>query len=62
MSQNTALIVMGALLLVVITAGLTYYMTKSVESSLPGQNGTAADKPTITVRGEATKTLEPDLL
>src|SRR4030042_3739901 len=62
MSQNNALIVIGALLLVVITAGLTYYITESSGTLPPAPNATVGDKPIITVRGEATRTLEPDLL
>ncbi|MFH0737197.1 MAG: SIMPL domain-containing protein, partial [Candidatus Micrarchaeota archaeon] len=63
MAENTALLVVGVLLVVLMTAGLTYYVTKSGETAPPIPNQTDdGEPPTITVRGEATKTLSPDLM
>ncbi len=60
---NAAVLVIGVLLVVLITAGLTYYITKtSTVPVTPVQNETneTGVVPTITVRGEATRTLSPD--
>lgn len=61
MADNSTLII-GVVALVLITAGLTYMIAKSGE--LPQANATnqTGEKPTITVRGEASKTVTPDLL
>lgn len=59
--NNNPLLFVGIILVVLITAGLTYYVAKSGE--LPPQNQTnGTGGPTITVRGEAAKTVRPDLL
>jgi uncharacterized protein YggE len=63
--NNSTLLVLGVVIVVLITAGLTYYITKTSGAVLPPlQNATngSGETPTITVRGEATKTLSPDLL
>ncbi|MCI0503502.1 SIMPL domain-containing protein [Candidatus Micrarchaeota archaeon] len=63
--NNPTLLVLGVVLVVLMTAGLTYYITKAGgEAPPPVQNGTnvTGETPTIMVRGEATKTLSPDLL
>ena len=64
MAENSTLLVLGVVLIVLITAGLTYYITKAGNAAIPLQNQTNAtgEPPTITVRGEATKTFAPDLL
>ena len=56
MAENLPMIVIGLIVVVLITAGLTYYVAKA---GAPGGNQTA---PTITVQGEAAKTVTPDLL
>ncbi len=59
--NNTPMLVVGIVIVVLITAGLTYYMTRSADmASLGNQSNLTA--PTITVTGEATKTVTPDLL
>jgi uncharacterized protein YggE len=63
--NNSTLLVLGVVIVVLITAGLTYYITKTSGAVVPPlQNATnvSGETPTITVRGEATKTLSPDLL
>ncbi len=64
MADNGAMLVVGVIVVVLITAGLTYYITKSSAEQLPPQNQTnvSLEKPSITVRGEATKTVSPDLM
>jgi len=64
MAENSTLLVLGVVLIVLITAGLTYYITKAGNAAIPPLNQTNAtgEPPTITVRGEATKTYAPDLL
>jgi len=63
--SSTLLLVVGVLVIVLLSAGLTYYVVKTSEGSPavqpPGKNETS-DKPTITVRGEATKTIMPDTM
>ncbi|MFH0885356.1 MAG: SIMPL domain-containing protein [Candidatus Micrarchaeota archaeon] len=63
-AENSTLLVLGVVLIVLITAGLTYYISKAGNGVIPLQNqsNTTGEPPTITVRGEATKTLPPDLL
>ena len=63
MADNTTLII-GIVALVLITAGLTYLIAKSGEVGPIIINGTnqTSENPTITVRGEASKTVTPDLL
>ncbi len=60
--NNTAILVLGLALVVLITAGLTYFATQSVLSGPVNGTNLTSGHPTITVRGEATKTLPPDLL
>jgi uncharacterized protein YggE len=66
--NNSAILAIGIVLVVLITAGLTYFIAKSGEAAVPPvlniTNGSGADhdSPTITVRGEATKTVQPDLM
>jgi uncharacterized protein YggE len=64
MAENSTLLVLGVVLIVLITAGLTYYISKAGNAIIPvpDQTNTTGEPPTITVRGEATKTLPPDLL
>jgi uncharacterized protein YggE len=65
MAENSTLLVLGVVLIVLITAGLTYYISKSGNGAIPplqNQTNNTGEPPTITVRGEATKTLPPDLL
>lgn len=64
-NNNGTLVVLGIVLIVLITAGLTYYITKSGNAAVPplqNQTNATGEAPTITVRGEATKTVAPDLL
>lgn len=65
MADNSMLII-GVVLIVLATAGLTYYMTKGSEAPSQAlnqtQNQTQPTVPTITMQGEATKTVSPDLL
>jgi uncharacterized protein YggE len=61
-NSNTMLLVIGVLIVVLLTAGLTYYISKS-GTNVPPTNGTdGGTNPSITVRGEATRTLSPDLM
>ncbi|MFN7990693.1 MAG: SIMPL domain-containing protein [Candidatus Micrarchaeia archaeon] len=62
--NNSMLLVIGVIVIVLITAGLTYFIAKSGASAGPFQNGTnqTDGRPTITVRGEASKNFAPDLL
>jgi len=63
MAENTGLLIVGMLIVVLLTAGLTYYITKgTVTQPLPPVDNKTGETPTITVRGEATKTFTPDLL
>lgn len=63
MAENTGLLIIGIMIVILLTAGLTYYITKGnvVTPPVPQENKTG-ETPTITVRGEATKTFAPDLL
>ncbi|MEW6723200.1 MAG: SIMPL domain-containing protein [Candidatus Micrarchaeota archaeon] len=63
MADNSMLMI-GIVVVVLITAGLTYYIAKSGETVSPPMNVTndTGTQPTITVRGEATKTVMPDLV
>ncbi|HSB46438.1 MAG TPA: SIMPL domain-containing protein [Candidatus Bilamarchaeum sp.] len=60
MAENNSMLVIGVIVIVLITAGLTYFIAKSGDTSK--LNLTGDGKPTITVRGEATKSVMPDLL
>ncbi|MEW6035104.1 MAG: SIMPL domain-containing protein [Candidatus Micrarchaeota archaeon] len=62
MADNSAMLVVGVIVVVLITAGLTYYITKSAEQLPQNQTNVSLEKPSITVRGEATKTVSPDLM
>jgi uncharacterized protein YggE len=65
MAENSSTLVIGIIALVLITAGLTYFIAKSGETATPIINQTnqsGMEKPTITARGEATKSVMPDLL
>lgn len=63
MAENNApLLILGLVLVVLITAGLTYFATRSIMSGPVNGTNLTSGQPTITVRGEATKTLPPDLL
>ncbi len=59
--NNTPMLVVGIIVVVLITAGLTYYIAKS-GGPAPFGNQTNLSAPTITVTGEASKTVTPDLL
>jgi uncharacterized protein YggE len=60
-TENSILIV-GIMILVLITVGLTYYITKTT-TVLPSSNQTnITGQPTITISGEATRTVTPDML
>jgi len=60
MSENSMLIV-GIVALILITAGLTYYITKaSVPLPFSNQTNASGQAPTITVTGEASETVAPD--
>jgi len=63
MENNTPLMIVGIALVIVITAGLTYYAA-TLGAALPAANCTngTSDAPTITVRGEATMDAPSDLL
>jgi uncharacterized protein YggE len=61
MADNSSTLVIGIIALVLITAGLTYFIAKAGESVQVNQTN-VTDKPTITARGEATKSVMPDLL
>ncbi len=62
-TENSILIV-GIMILVLITAGLTYYITKTSTSgiSVSNQTNLTGQTPTITVSGEAMRTVTPDVL
>jgi len=63
--NNSTLLVLGVVIVVLLTAGLTYYITKTSGDIVPplsNDTNITGEQPTITVRGEATKTLSPDLL
>jgi len=62
MAENTSLLIVGILIVVLLTAGLTYYITKGTVTQPPPGTNQTGETPTITVRGEATKTFTPDLL
>jgi uncharacterized protein YggE len=67
MAENSGLLVVGIIVVVLITAGLTYFIVKSGTGPgpTPPVNQTVNETgqpPTITVRGEATKTILPDQL
>lgn len=61
--SNVLLLVLGVVIVMLLSAGLTYYVMKTSEGSEivqpPAKNDTPV-KPTINVRGEATKTVMPD--
>ncbi len=56
------MLVIGIIVVVLITAGLTYYIAKSGETGFQGNYTNQSGKPTITVSGEATKSVMPDQL
>ncbi len=58
------MLIIGMVLVILITAGLTYYIAKSGANAVPQANDTNASLqgPTITVRGEASKSYDADLL
>lgn len=62
MAENMPMLVIGIIVVVLITAGLTYYIAKSGGNGIPGNYTNQSGKPTITVSGEATKTVMPDQL
>ncbi len=63
MAENSATLMIGILAVVLLTAGLTYIMAKEGALAPPAGNDTGGgSEPTITVRGEAARTLSPDLL
>lgn len=65
MAENlSSLTVIGIIAIVLITAGLTYYIAKASELTAPIVNITneTEEPAVITVRGEATRTVAPDLL
>ncbi len=59
--NNTPMLVVGIIVVILITAGLTYYIAKSGSPAGYG-NQSNLSAPTITVQGEASKTVTPDLL
>lgn len=59
MNENNLLII-GIVLVIIVTAGLTYFVAKGQTTII--SNPTNTTSPTITVSGEATKTVSPDLL
>jgi len=64
MAENSMLVV-GIIALVLLTAGLTYFLAKGtspVVPPLPNQTNVSGETPTITVTGEASRTVHPDLL
>jgi uncharacterized protein YggE len=63
MAENSGLLIVGIILIVLITAGLTYYVARQ-GAELPPANQTNQTiyPPTISMRGEASKTVMPDLL
>jgi uncharacterized protein YggE len=63
MENNTPLMLVGIALIIVITAGVTFYAA-TVGTALPPGNCTngTSETPTITVRGEATMDAPSDLL
>jgi uncharacterized protein YggE len=61
MSESKATIIIGVALIVLITAGLTYLVVRPGNAPGNGTNMTGTG-PTITVRGDATETVTPDLL
>ena len=62
MADNTPMLVIGIIVVVLITAGLTYYIAKSGGPGPLGNYTNQSGKPTITVSGEATKSVMPDQL
>ena len=63
MAENSMLVV-GIVALVLLTAGLTYILTKGTSPVVPPLNQTnvSGEIPTITVTGESSRTVSPDLL
>ena len=62
MAENSMLVV-GIIAIVLITAGLTYYVTKASVPAvppLPNQTNVSGNLPTITVSGEAARAVAPD--
>lgn len=62
MENSTPLMFVGVLLLVVITAGITYYVATQGTTVPPDCTNNTSEAPTITVRGEATMDAPSDLL
>jgi uncharacterized protein YggE len=64
MAENSMLVV-GIIAVVLLTAGLTYFLAKAstpIVQPLPNQTNLSGPTPTITVTGEASRTVSPDLL
>lgn len=62
MAENSMLVV-GIIVVVLLTAGLTYYLTKAPATVvIPPANQTNASAATITVTGEASQTVSPDVI
>ncbi|NYZ79466.1 SIMPL domain-containing protein [Candidatus Micrarchaeota archaeon] len=59
---DNSMLIVGILILVLLTAGLTYYITKTTAVLPPSSQTNTTSKPTITVSGEATRTVTPDVL
>jgi hypothetical protein len=60
--SDNSMFIVGILVLMLLTAGLTYYITKnSTQGSISPSNQTE-QTPTITVTGDATRTVTPDML
>ncbi len=60
MTENSMLVI-GIIALVLITAGLTYYIVKVSTLAVPPLN-VSGQPPTITVTGEASRSVTPDLM
>jgi len=63
--NNTGMLIIGIVLVMLVTAGFTYYIVKAAEQPAqippPGTNLTG-QIPTISIHGEAAKTVPPDLM
>src|SRR5271157_5936094 len=59
--SDNSMFILGMLILVLLTAGLTYYITRtSTQVTIPQSNQT--ETPAITVSGDATRTVTPDMI
>ncbi len=63
--NSSGMLIIGIVLVMLVTAGFTYYIVKAAEQPSaipnPGTNATT-NMPTISVNGEAAKTVAPDIL